>query len=108
MEKITTYSFVAYLVGLSAFGSFVNDMYLPTLPEMTRYFQCPVSVIQLGLTMGMLGLGIGQLILSICKRQIRTQAGSNDRDDHIYNRCGCEHFLPRHTFLSWMQVRAGA
>ena len=54
---------VAYLVGLSAFGSFVNDMYLPTLPEMTRYFQCPVSVIQLGLTMGMLGLGIGQLIL---------------------------------------------
>ena len=42
-----------------------------------------------------------------CKRQIRTQAGSNDRDDHIYNRCGCEHFLPRHTFLSRMQVRAG-
>lgn len=54
---------VAYLVGLSAFGSFVNDMYLPTLPEMTRYFDCSVSVVQLGLTMGMAGLGIGQLIM---------------------------------------------
>lgn len=54
---------VAYLVGLSAFGSFVNDMYLPTLPEMTRYFDCSVSVVQLGLTMGMIGLGIGQLFL---------------------------------------------
>lgn len=54
---------VAYLVGLSAFGSFVNDMYLPSLPEMTRYFDCSISVVQLGLTMGMIGLGIGQLIL---------------------------------------------
>lgn len=54
---------VAYLVGLSAFGSFVNDMYLPSLPEMTRYFDCSVSVVQLGLTMGMIGLGVGQLIL---------------------------------------------
>ncbi len=54
---------VAYLVGLSAFGSFVNDMYLPSLPEMTRYFGCSVSTVQLGLTMGMIGLGLGQLIL---------------------------------------------
>lgn len=54
---------VAYLVGLSAFGSFVNDMYLPTLPEMTRYFGCSVSVVQLGLTMGMIGLGVGQLLM---------------------------------------------
>lgn len=54
---------VAYLVGLSAFGSFVNDMYLPTLPDMTRAFHCSVSVVQLGLTFGMIGLGLGQLIL---------------------------------------------
>lgn len=54
---------VAYLVGLSAFGSFVNDMYIPTLPEMTRWFHCSVSVVQLGLTTGMIGLGVGQLIL---------------------------------------------
>lgn len=54
---------ISYLVLLSAFGSFVNDMYLPTLPEMTRFFHCSVSEVQLGLTMGMIGLGAGQLLL---------------------------------------------
>lgn len=54
---------VGYLVLLSAFGSFVNDMYLPTLPEMTRYFHCSVSTVQLGLTTGMIGLAIGQIIM---------------------------------------------
>ena len=54
---------VAYLVLLSAFGSFVNDMYLPTLPEMRRYFHCPVPTVQLGLTTGMIGLAVGQLFL---------------------------------------------
>ena len=54
---------VAYLVLLSAFGSFVNDMYLPTLPEMRRFFGCSVSTVQLGLTFGMIGLGVGQLFL---------------------------------------------
>lgn len=54
---------ISYLVLLSAFGSFVNDMYIPTLPEMRRFFHCSVSEVQLGLTMGMIGLTIGQLIL---------------------------------------------
>lgn len=54
---------VIYLAGLSAFGSFVNDMYTPSLPSMCRYFHCSVPVVQLGLTMGMLGLGIGQIVL---------------------------------------------
>lgn len=54
---------IAYLVGLSAFGSFVNDMYLPSLPEMKSFFGCSVSVVQLGLTFGMIGLGLGQIIL---------------------------------------------
>lgn len=54
---------VAYLVGLSAFGSFVNDMYVPALPEMMHYFGCSVSVVQLGLTMGMVGLSVGQFFL---------------------------------------------
>ena len=54
---------IAYLVALSAFGSFVNDMYIPTLPEMTRFFGCSASTVQLGLTLqlgltfGMIGLG---------------------------------------------------
>lgn len=54
---------IAFLVGLSAFGSFVNDMYIPTLPEMTKAFGCSVSTVQLGLTTGMIGLGLGQIIL---------------------------------------------
>lgn len=54
---------IIYLVLLSAFGSFVNDMYLPTLPEMVRSFHTTRSVVQLGLTFGMIGLGFGELIL---------------------------------------------
>lgn len=52
---------ITFLVLLSAFGSFVNDMYLPTLPAMQRAFHCSVSTVQLGLTFGMIGLGLGQL-----------------------------------------------
>ena len=54
---------IIYLVLLSAFGSFVNDMYLPTLPEMVRSFHTSRSTVQLGLTFGMIGLGVGELIL---------------------------------------------
>ena len=54
---------VIYLAGLSAFGSFVNDMYLPSLPSMCRFFHCSVSTVQLGLTTGMIGLGVGEIIL---------------------------------------------
>lgn len=54
---------ITYLVGLSAFGSFVNDMYLPSLPSMVRFFHTTVPTVQLGLTFGMIGLGIGQLVL---------------------------------------------
>lgn len=54
---------ISYLVGLSAFGSFVNDMYLPSLPAMCKFFGCSVSMVQLGLTTGMIGLGLGQIIM---------------------------------------------
>lgn len=54
---------VLYLVLLSALGSFVNDMYTPSLPEMARYFHCTVSQAQLSLTFGMIGLGVGQLLM---------------------------------------------
>lgn len=48
---------------LSAFGPFVMDMYLPTLPAMSDYFHTTSSMVQLGLTSSMVGLAIGQLIL---------------------------------------------
>lgn len=54
---------IVYLAGLSAFGSFMNDMYVPALPEMATFFHCSTSTSQLGLTFGMVGLAIGQFIL---------------------------------------------
>ena len=54
---------VIYLVGLSALGSFANDMYSPALPGMCRFFGCSVTTGQMGLTMGMIGLAIGQIVL---------------------------------------------
>lgn len=54
---------VTCLVVLSALGSFVNDMYTPALPAMCRFFGCAVPLAQMGLTMGMVGLGVGQLLL---------------------------------------------
>lgn len=54
---------VAYLVVLSALGSFVNDMYTPSLPAMTRFFHCSEPTVQMGLTMGMVGLAVGQFLL---------------------------------------------
>lgn len=54
---------VAYLVLISALGSFVNDMYTPSLPAMCHFFGCSVSLAQMGLTTGMIGLATGQLIL---------------------------------------------
>ena len=53
---------VLMLVALSALGSFVNDMYSPALPGMCRFFGCQVPVAQLGLTMGMAGLGVGPMM----------------------------------------------
>lgn len=38
-------------------------MYLPTLPEMVKSFHASVSTVQLGLTFGMIGLGVDELIL---------------------------------------------
>lgn len=55
--------FVLLFLGMmSAFGPFVMDMYLPTLPAMSDYFHTSSSMVQLGLTTSMIGLAVGQLI----------------------------------------------
>lgn len=54
---------ILFLVLLSAFGSFVNDMYVPTLPEMVKAFHTNIPTVQLGLTFGMIGLGVGEVVL---------------------------------------------
>ena len=55
--------FIFVFLGLlTAFGPFVTDMYLPSLPVMTAYFDTSVSMVQAGLTFSMLGLVFGQLV----------------------------------------------
>ena len=56
-------TFLLILLGmLTAFGPFVTDMYLPTLPAMTGYFHTTSSMVQMGLTTSMIGLALGQLL----------------------------------------------
>lgn len=58
-----TANFIFTFLGLlTAFGPFVTDMYLPSLPALTVYFNAPVSLVQMGLTSSMLGLALGQLL----------------------------------------------
>ncbi len=54
---------VTFLVLMSALGSFVNDMFTPSLPAMTRFFHTTIPTAQLGLTTGMIGLALGQFVL---------------------------------------------
>lgn len=57
-------SFVAFTLGmLTAFGPFMTDFYLPVLPGMTEWFETTPSAMELSLTMGMLGLALGQLFI---------------------------------------------
>lgn len=56
-------TFLLILLGmLTAFGPFVTDMYLPSLPSMETYFHTSSSMVQLGLTFSMIGLAVGQVI----------------------------------------------
>ena len=52
-----------FLAVLAAFGPFVTDLYLPTLPEQAREFAAAPATVQLGLSMTMWGLAIGQLFV---------------------------------------------
>ena len=57
MVKDNSKLFILVLLGmLTAFGPFVTDMYLPSLPSMGEYFSTSSSMVQLGLTTSMIGL----------------------------------------------------
>jgi DHA1 family bicyclomycin/chloramphenicol resistance-like MFS transporter len=53
---------VLILGGLSSFGPFATDMYLPALPAMARDFATPEWTVQLTLTGCLAGLAAGQLV----------------------------------------------
>ena len=62
MGKDNSKRFILILLGmLTAFGPFVTDMYLPSLPVMGEYFNTSSSMVQLGLTTSMIGLAVGQI-----------------------------------------------
>lgn len=54
--------FVVFIAIIGAFSSFVNDMYLPTIPAMMKEFHTTPSMTQMGLSMAMIGMGIGSVI----------------------------------------------
>lgn len=52
---------LVFLGALSAFGPFITDFYLPTLPSMADIFNTSASMVQLGLTASLLGIALGQI-----------------------------------------------
>lgn len=54
--------FVVFIAIIGAFSSLVNDMYLPTIPAMMREFHTTPSMTQMGISMAMLGMGIGSVL----------------------------------------------
>ena len=64
MIKANSKLFLVLLLGvLSAFGPFVVDLYLPSLPQLANFFETSASMTQLTLTTAMIGLAVGQLLL---------------------------------------------
>ena len=64
MTKANSKLFLVLLLGvLSAFGPFVVDLYLPSLPQLASFFETSASMTQLTLTTAMIGLAVGQLLL---------------------------------------------
>lgn len=54
--------FVTFIAIIGAFSSLVNDMYLPTIPSMMREFHTTPSMTQMGISMAMLGMGLGSVL----------------------------------------------
>ena len=48
---------------LTAFGPYITDLYLSSLPEQVEYFGTTPALVQLGLTTSMAGLAVGQLVI---------------------------------------------
>lgn len=54
--------FVVFIAIIGAFSSFVNDMYLPTIPAMMKEFHTTPSMTQMGISMAMIGMGLGSVL----------------------------------------------
>ncbi|MDE7160087.1 MAG: multidrug effflux MFS transporter [Muribaculaceae bacterium] len=54
--------FVIFIALIGAFSSLVNDMYLPTIPSMMKEFHTTPSMTQMGISMAMIGMGLGSVL----------------------------------------------
>lgn len=54
--------FVIFIAIIGAFSSFVNDMYLPTIPTMMKEFHTSASMTQMGISLAMVGMAIGSVL----------------------------------------------
>ncbi len=63
MDKLNRILFLITLGGLSAFGPFVTDMYLPALPSLSKAFSTSQFWIQTSMSVCMIGLAAGQIVI---------------------------------------------
>lgn len=56
------FAFLMLFLGMmSAFGPFITDLYLPSLPAMSEIFRASASAVQSGISTALFGLSIGQI-----------------------------------------------
>ena len=58
------FALVLILAGLTGLGPVAMDVYLPAFPEIARHFGATQGQVQLTLTLNVIGLVVGQLVLS--------------------------------------------
>ena len=63
MDKVNKILFLVTLGGLSAFGPFVTDMYLPSLPSLPQAFSTTAFWVQMSMSACMIGLAAGQIVI---------------------------------------------
>lgn len=64
MNKKNSVLYLIIALGfLSAFGPFVTDMYLPSLPSLAGYFNTSTALAQMSLSFSMFGLAFGQILV---------------------------------------------
>ena len=63
MNRINRILFLITLGGLSAFGPFVTDMYLPSLPSLPQAFSTTPFWVQMSMSVCMIGLAAGQVVI---------------------------------------------
>lgn len=61
---------IVFLGALAAFGPFMIDFYISTLPKQTQDFATSQSMVQLGLSMALWGLAVGQLVIGPISDQL--------------------------------------